>query len=717
MREDSLFGSIRGPYSTDPCGLELALVESRLVNPDSAPRLGRFILLEPVGRGGMGTVFAAFDPQLERKVAVKILHPQHSSDRLLQEAKALAKVEDHNILTIYEVGEHQGRAYIAMELLDGHSLGELQRRQRVPWRRWVQLYSAAGRGLDSAHRAGLVHRDFKPDNVLVARDGRVVVADFGLASEAPTLRDSSLGHRRHLEESFAPPRQQPGTVLYMAPEQLSGGVCDARSDQYSFCLALWQAMHGEVPLVPRWRYDLRAWQSLGLKRQRTPLWVRRLLLRGLHPDPNERWPSMQALVEQLQRDPGRQLRRAALVVMIGLLIVAVACTVFRLQSGWARAEEEAQRAEEEAQRAEADARKKALALAATESELFDASCTLGAMRERDPTIAASLLAAVRDTGTPQWRNVALNKLLRPLSRTILRGHTEELRGVAFSPGGEHVVTASLDNTIRQWRTDGTGEPRVLAGHTGDVHIVQFSRDGRVIASASRDGTVRVWDASDPAVPRVLTGHTGPVWFVDFSPDGDRLVSGGDHGEIFLWERRKDGAALDFERVTEARFDGHRGDVFHVEVSADGRLLISAGADGTARIWSLERPALLHTLRHDKGRVLRAHFSLDGARVVTAPSSGPAHVWAVAGGTLLHVLGPERFGVQDARFDGTGRYIATAGNDGDVKLWSADRGHMLYQRTLDAAVSAIAFTLRRPAGGGLRERPDPSVADRRTWRVV
>ena len=167
IRVESLFRAARSPYSTDV--VASARVEARLFASESAPRIGRFILSERVGRGGMGTVYAAFDPQLGRRVAVKILHPEISGVRLLREAQAMARLRHPNLLTIYEVGEYQNQAYIAMEFIDGHSLGELQRIGQIEWRRWLAHYLVAGRGLAAAHQGRLVHRDFKPESGLASQ--------------------------------------------------------------------------------------------------------------------------------------------------------------------------------------------------------------------------------------------------------------------------------------------------------------------------------------------------------------------------------------------------------------------------------------------------------------------------------------------------------------------------------------------------------------------
>lgn len=698
MHIDSLFRAVTNPCSTDRFDVELA--EARLVGPSCAPRIGRFILLEEVGRGGMGVVFAAFDAELERKVAVKLLHAEVPRERLLREAQALAKVDHANLVTIYEAGEDHGQGYIAMEFVDGRSLAELQRQAPGHWRHWLRIYIEAGRGLHHVHLVGLVHRDFKPDNVLVQRDGRVVVADFGLAKRSATTtpRGSDTRLEDATSDRLTGAGARPGTIRYMAPEQFMGDECDARSDQYSFCLSLWQAVHGELPLAVHERDLLDAWRALDNRRLNTPMWFRRVLLRGLHPEPRMRWPSMEVLLHQLQQDPMTKLRRAVLAALAGIAVFAVAWLV---REYLAMAVNEA--------RAEAAAHQSQHELAELVRRRLEDMLVSAARLAPDPAIAMAMLTDVPEPdATPGWHNTALNKLLHPVSLAILSGHSRELRGVAFSPDSRLVATASLDDTIRLWRPDGEEEPQSpLLGHTDDVHILAFSPDGRLLASASRDGTVRLWDLSRPGTaPQVLTGHAGSVWYVAFSPDGRSLATSGDHGKLLLWQRSEDG--LEFH--PSGALVGHEGDVWQVEFSADGRRLVSAGADKTARIWSLDARKPLQVLRHDSN-VFRAHFSPDGTKVVTAPASAAPRVWRVADGRPLFTLAADRRGVNDARFDPSGRLIATAGNDGAAKLWSVASGQLLRTLKLDFGGSAIAFS---PTGDLLAAASYSGVL--RVWRT-
>ncbi len=297
--------------------------------------VGRFVILDQVGSGGMGVVFAAYDPDLDRKVALKLLHPQRlggeqARARLLREAQALARLSHPNVITVYEVGSVDDEVFIAMEFVEGANLKEWLDQELRPRSRVLETFAAAGRGLAAAHAAGLVHRDFKPGNVLVGGDGRVVVLDFGLAravgAEAEGGEIDAVGPAG--EESGITALDSPltvtgalmGTPAYMAPEQVGGEAVGAPADQFTFCVALYEALYGERP------FDRGSSMALSSEVRelpagtRVPLWLRRVLLRGLRRDPAARYPSMDALLQELGRDPGRRRRRwlAAAAITLGV---------------------------------------------------------------------------------------------------------------------------------------------------------------------------------------------------------------------------------------------------------------------------------------------------------------------------------------------------------------------------------------------------------------
>jgi serine/threonine protein kinase len=344
-------------------------------------QVAKYRLDRVLGSGGMGVVWAAFDPDLERAVAIKVLRSIDSvatmRTRLLREARAMARLKHPNILTVYEVGTDRNRDYIAMELIDGADLdGWLA--TSPPRAEVFAALLAAGRGLAAAHAAGLIHRDLKPHNILRGRDGAVYVTDFGLARgqiddglelvQTPVaaaavasrahLRANSgtdpgihpRAHARPLDSVLDSPLTQTGMLIgtpaYMAPEQFAGRPPDPRSDQFAFCVTAWEALTGSRPFGGKTLDELRLAASAGapapseaggsgpesgLSRS-----VRNVLARGLAPAPADRWPDMQALLRALETaNASRRTRPPRLLRLSGAPLVAAALVAAGLITGGA----------------------------------------------------------------------------------------------------------------------------------------------------------------------------------------------------------------------------------------------------------------------------------------------------------------------------------------------------------------------------------------------
>jgi serine/threonine protein kinase/tetratricopeptide (TPR) repeat protein len=347
--------------------------------------VARYRILDVVGTGGIGVVYAAFDEALGRNVALKLLRPnarnpaklERRRARLIREAQALARLSHPNVVPIYEVGMFEDRVFLAMEYIEGSTMRRWLRRSERKWIDILDKYIQAGRGLAAAHAADIVHRDFKPDNVLVGDDGRVRVLDFGLATPVPdalaTGRYSTVAlddapmHRTsggvrqlstvglkpvsngaagsrgptgggRLADAGVPARLAEsvsslitahgkimGTPAYMAPEQGRGEPIDARADQYSFCVSLWEALFGERPHgPPTATARIRLHRRLGERNSTgkdVPAEIQRALERGLSLHPADRFPNMDSLLAELARKPAshrRWLLVGAIPVVIGL---------------------------------------------------------------------------------------------------------------------------------------------------------------------------------------------------------------------------------------------------------------------------------------------------------------------------------------------------------------------------------------------------------------
>jgi len=329
------------------------LSEPSAMLPQGA-KLGRYVVIDKVGAGGMGVVYAAYDPELDRKVALKVLRRGavaaaesrsggKQRDRLMREAQAMAKLSHPNVITVHDVGTFEGQVFLAMEFIDGQTLGEWLKAEPRTWRAVRDVFVAAGRGLAAAHAVGLVHRDFKPDNVLMGHDGRVLVTDFGLARPAAgkTGTFSAVGEvpsMQVLTASLTQTGALVGTPAYMAPEQLSGSRTGPHTDQFSFCVALYEGLYGKRPFFGRSFAELASNVSSGSfapppRDVSVPRRVRRALLRGLATDPDLRFGDMDALIHALRHDPWRPWRRWAVVMVPAALFVVGAVAYQRSQGG------------------------------------------------------------------------------------------------------------------------------------------------------------------------------------------------------------------------------------------------------------------------------------------------------------------------------------------------------------------------------------------------
>ncbi|HET6282959.1 MAG TPA: serine/threonine-protein kinase [Polyangia bacterium] len=349
--------------------------------------IGRYVVLNLVGRGGMGEVYAAYDPELDRKVAVKLLRVapgngvslNEGRTRTLREAQAIAKLSHPNVVVVYDVGPFRDEIFIAMEFVEGNTVGYWLQAKPRTWQEVLKVFLAAGNGLLAAHEKDLVHRDFKPDNVMVGGDGQIRVMDFGLAqqvndkngnkpttlsslrpvtptgtqpAEVPVAVDPDLlstrviaadpaASRKTMTGIGALPDLMPrnsgafevnltrtgamvGTPAYMSPEQFLGMETDARTDQFSFCVALYEGLYGERPFAGTSMFGLTANVVQGIVNDppassKVPPWIRKVLLRGLKPNVADRYPTMQALLTALAHDPRAARRKWALAA--GALLV------------------------------------------------------------------------------------------------------------------------------------------------------------------------------------------------------------------------------------------------------------------------------------------------------------------------------------------------------------------------------------------------------------
>tara|TARA_R110002096_G_scaffold171490_4_gene344418 strand:+ start:28054 stop:31266 length:3213 start_codon:yes stop_codon:yes gene_type:complete len=328
-------GSASEMAAADSSNVSTSGLSSSTIRPGA--HLGRLEIGETLGSGAFGVVVAAYDPELKRKLAVKILRPEvfdskggkDAQKRLLREARAMARISHPNVVTVHDIGTVDGQVYVAMEFVAGTHLRHWVTKQDRTWHEIVEIFSYAGKGLSAAHQEGLVHRDFKPDNVLVGDRGEVRVADFGLVSI------SSQEKEKAITSEFAVPRANSdelgitrvgavmGTALYMAPEQHRGHEAGPSADQFAFCVALYWALYGRTPFEGSHYEELR--ENVLKNRLREPpvdcvrpKWLWPILVKGMATDPASRFEDMEALLLRLSFDPAK--RRKPRLMVAGLVL-------------------------------------------------------------------------------------------------------------------------------------------------------------------------------------------------------------------------------------------------------------------------------------------------------------------------------------------------------------------------------------------------------------
>ncbi|WP_326826011.1 protein kinase domain-containing protein [Streptosporangium sp. NBC_01756] len=637
---------------------------------------GRYELLEPLGRGGMGVVYRARDRELERIVAVKVLPAQMLRDedfraRFRREARAAAGLSHPNIATVYDIGEDIGDGdpvpYLVMELVEGGTLADLLRQAPPTPNEAGQIVAAVLEALEHSHGREVVHRDIKPANIMVHRTGgrvRVKVMDFGIAklmSETAT-RLTATGIRI-------------GTPSYMSPEQADGKPADARSDLYSTGCVLYEMLTGRPPFTGD-----------------SPTAV---LFQHLHKTPqppaqlNSALASFwdQVLATALAKDP-RQRHRDATAMRQAIETGSAAPTTQAPPPVPPSASAPAARPDAPlpTEPAPTEPAPPAPALHVPGSPGLGERSAPEPPATQEHAAAAPhriltrrrLLTGLGAAGLAAALPTAYYAFTREDTVT-LTGHNDGVCSVAFSPDGKILATGSYDDTVRLWEVaTGTSIGRPLTGHNDGVCSVAFSPDGRTLATGSGDDTMRLWDVGTRTpIGRPLTGHNDDVWSVAFSPNGKILASGssslatgsGDD-TVRLWDvgtRTPIGRPL----------TGHNGSVSSVAFSPDGKFLATGSYDDTVRLWdvatgtSIGRPLTGH-----HGAVYSVAFSPDGTILATGSSSlatgsgdDTVRLWDVATGTSIgRPLTGHNGAVFSVAFSPNGKILATGSKDDTVRLW-------------------------------------------------
>ncbi|MEM7151804.1 MAG: serine/threonine-protein kinase [Myxococcota bacterium] len=614
-------------YSTLGVRIRKAAVQKALFGQRIDPVcIGRFEVRRRIGSGGIGVVYEAHDPELDRGVAIKVLRAdpegtRFGADRLRREAQAMARLSHANVVPVFEVGVHEGQTYLAMELVKGLTLRQWQRVPGRTWREIVAVYTQAGRGLAAAHRAGMVHRDFKPDNAIVGEDGVVRVLDFGLVgnAEVPT---QTLGSRPRLDGATETSGSltKTGTVLgtpaYMSPEQMAGLPTDARSDQFSFCVALWEALTGSRPYpgdtVVAIEEAMRAGTPPG-HIETVPRRVESILRVGLSRLADDRHPDLESLIADLERGKSSALPKVLGATAVGMVAVGLAVGVALRPDP------------EPAPSVATEASPPTSAAAAADGAVV---LTRG-RRVAGPTWRAFAIAGrgwvLATDGTSTWwedndgsNRVSVDDVV-PLTAT-----GDGSQAVVVVPDGIAILDRQT-GIVRRFNTLTTPNRGHVA--TGGHQLVYPRGDAVHTIDLETGEDTRRFGLADVELPGVDMAESLPYWQVVWSPDGQWLAV--QAGHVVAGERRTRVIAMRPDG-TEARLLSDSGPgpsepclawldqgiVFGERTWSAGSLYVQRVADGERGPRSRGDP---HLVLRDESVQLTCYPASDSSSLVVAAS--------------------------------------------------------------------------------------------------
>lgn len=625
--------------------------------PDELGTLGQFRVLRVVGQGGMGIVLHAYDPQLERDVAIKVIDPKLANNevarqRFCREARAAAAVTHDNLVAVHQVDEDEssGLPYLVMQLVNGESLEQrLRRVGKLTPMEVARIGMQAAAGLAAAHAGGLIHRDIKPGNILLESPvDRVKLTDFGLARAAEDVKLTRTGFVA-------------GSPLYMSPEQARGDEVDHRADLFSLGSVLYEATTGKpafdakTPLAVLRRVADDTPPLLHTIVPEVPEWLSDIVAKLLAKNPNDRFQNAAEVAEIF----AAELARAH--ALSPLDVPAEVCAGTATRSGTLRARQPI--------------------------------CWKAVLMRSLPWLGGAVLGAFGTwliwTPTP----ITVEKLVEvpgpatvaPVDqglppRFVLRGDSGAVWGLAFIPKTDLIILGHEDGTIKIWDLKQQAPYRTLGRMGGSVWSADVSTDGHYLVSPCDDSRVTVWNLDTFEVELSFPQPTSTKAAV-FSPDGRYLATGDRNSTVRVW---------DIAAQIPVSLSGHRGTVHALAYSPDGSRLASAGSDGTAKVWNLtDTSAKPLNLDQHKGSVYGVAFSPDGSRVATAGWDGTVRVWNASRGTQLHIFQAAERDAWSVSFGNGGKWLACAAQD-VVRVWDLETSKEIFTYRGSGAVHTVRF---------------------------
>jgi len=653
--------------------------------PGRLGKLGTFGVLRVVGRGGMGVVLHAYDPCLDRDVAIKVIDPKLAHNevarqRFCREARAAAAVTHDNLVAVHQVDEDEasGLPYLVMQLVQGESLEQrIKRSGKLSPVEVARLGMQAAAGLAAAHAGGLIHRDIKPANILLETPvDRVKLTDFGLARAAEDVKLTRTGFVA-------------GSPLYMAPEQARGDEVDHRADLFSLGSVLYEAatgipaFDGKTPLAVLRRVADETPQPLHTVNPEVPEWLSEIVDKLLAKNPADRYQSAGEVAEVFAAELARWHALSPLDVPADVCAASSGSRISRTRTRkhicWKRVAF------------------RVLPWLGGAAIGALAVALLGTPRVVEkvvevPTGNGAPLAAVDSGPTPintfygkSWAVWALtfldtdelviglgngdvkiwNYRTGETMKTLEPRQNGTIWSIDVSSNGKYLVTPCDDSKVTEWRLDNF-EVRRDYPQPNSTKAAVYSPDATLLATGDRNATVRVWNL-DLQIPIELYGHHGTVHALAYSPDGTKLASAGSDGTAKVWDLRTiNWSRIDNPGVKKTDLGEHQGPVYGVAFSPDSKLVATTGGDGSIRIFDPANGLQKHKISAQEGDSWSLSFGNGGKWIASAGQEGVKVFEVESGKEVFNYRGQRAFHV--VRFAKNGTTLAAGGRDGNVRVW-------------------------------------------------
>jgi serine/threonine protein kinase len=644
-------------------------------------QLGNYRLTHLLGQGGFAEVYLGEHTLLGTTVAIKVLHTRVAPEDMAQfqqEAYILASLKHPHIVRVLDFGIEERTPYLTMDYAPYGTLRARHPKGTVlPVPTVIEYVKQVAEALQYAHENKIVHRDVKPENMLIGAQNELLLSDFGIALVAQSSRHQDIANMG-------------GTIAYMAPEQITGHPRTA-SDQYALGIVAYEWLCGMCPFRGSFT-EIAAQHSIApptspLEHLPTLLpEIEPVILTALEKRPEDRFPSVRAFADAFEQASQGifPTQRAARSVPLSSPLKT---TMPRAITGTVAVPPLPRPAELSAQLTKPTNPFVSVPVSTAKAspDLPTPEQAIGkAKMSRRAVLIGVGIATTAMVGAGVF--VVLHPLLQAAGSQpfVYRGHSDAVWGVTWSPDGQRVASGSNDKTVQVWNASDGSNVITYRGHSNWVYAVAWSPDGQRIASGSADNTVQVWNASDGNHVFTFTGHSDRVLLVGWSPDGKRIASGSADKAAQVWN------ASDGSNVFT--FTGHSDIVNTVAWSPDGKRVASGSADKTVQVWNASDGSNVFTFTGHSDTVYAVAWSPDGKRIASGSADKTVQVWNASDGSNVFTFTGHSDTVYAVAWSPDGKLVASGSSDNTVQVWNANDGsHVFSYKRHSNAVESVAWS--------------------------